>query len=107
MKYISSAPGKVIVLGEYAVLAGKPAIAFAVNRRVIAEASFIEGNNCYLETVMPNLDNNSFKLGDRSGLALVDLVISQFWQSKKQAWSGKIDSSELYFHENKLGLVSN
>ena len=33
MKYISSAPGKVIVLGEYAVLAGKPAIAFAVNRR--------------------------------------------------------------------------
>tara|TARA_A100000164_G_C21780977_1_gene710999 strand:- start:209 stop:1024 length:816 start_codon:yes stop_codon:yes gene_type:complete len=55
---------------------------------------------------MPNLDNNSFKLGDRSGLALVDLVISQFWQSKKQAWSGKIDSSELYFHENKLGLGS-
>ncbi len=35
MNFVASAPGKIFVSGEYAVLAGAPALVMAINRRVI------------------------------------------------------------------------
>ena len=37
MRRVASAPGKVVLCGEYAVLDGAPAVAMAVNRRAVAE----------------------------------------------------------------------
>ena len=39
MKIVASAPGKVVVSGEYAVLVGAPALAAAIDRRVICTLS--------------------------------------------------------------------
>ena len=36
-KFVASAPGKLVIAGEYAVLEGAPAIATAVDRRAVAE----------------------------------------------------------------------
>tara|TARA_B100001250_G_scaffold198790_1_gene170562 strand:- start:20970 stop:21941 length:972 start_codon:yes stop_codon:yes gene_type:complete len=106
MRFLSSAPGKVILIGEYAVLCGKLAIASAVNRRVYAEVNFIDGEDCYLETKMNRSSINLFKTGENSGIRLIDIVNKRFKYYKSQAWKGKIDSSELYDYDNKLGLGS-
>ena len=39
MKIVASAPGKLVVSGEYAVLAGAPALALCINRRVTSTLS--------------------------------------------------------------------
>ncbi|MEE2683607.1 MAG: hypothetical protein VYC50_00695 [Pseudomonadota bacterium] len=106
MRFLSSAPGKVILIGEYAVLCGKPAIAFAVNRRAQSEVNFIDGDDCFLETKMNRSNINLFKTGENSGIRLIDIVTKKSKYYKSQAWKGKIDSSELYYHDNKLGLGS-
>ena len=41
---IASAPGKVILCGEYAVLDGAPAICMAVDRRARVEITEIDGD---------------------------------------------------------------
>lgn len=43
-RLLASAPGKIVVAGEYAVLEGAPAIAMAVNRRAVARIAPGEGN---------------------------------------------------------------
>lgn len=43
MKVVASAPGKVVILGEYAVLEGAPALAMAVDRRVRVELTSHRG----------------------------------------------------------------
>ena len=65
MRRISSAPGKVVLSGEYAVLEGAPAIAMAVDRRAVLETEFgTEGaawetgghDIALLETVIASLE---------------------------------------------------
>jgi phosphomevalonate kinase len=43
VKIVASAPGKVVILGEYAVLEGAPALAMAVDRRVRVELTTNDG----------------------------------------------------------------
>lgn len=51
MSIIATAPGKVVVLGEYAVLTGAPAIVMAVDRRVRVEIS--KNNQSYHRVSAP------------------------------------------------------
>jgi len=54
MKVRASAPGKVILFGEHAVVYGKPAIAVAVDKR--ARVTIKEGTNDNTEVKIPKLD---------------------------------------------------
>jgi len=50
MKVIASAPGKVVLSGEYAVLDGAPAICMALNRRAIAQVDESPDGQCHIAT---------------------------------------------------------
>ena len=54
MKVSASAPGKVILFGEHAVVYGKPAIAVAVDRR--AKVTIREGTDNHITVKIPQLD---------------------------------------------------
>ncbi|HEX7368865.1 MAG TPA: hypothetical protein VF284_01110 [Rhodanobacteraceae bacterium] len=53
MRVIASAPGKLVLLGEYAVLHGAPALVLAVDRRASATLTAIDG--AHWEIVSPTL----------------------------------------------------
>ena len=50
MKVVASAPGKVVLSGEYAVLDGAPAICMALNRRAIAKVDESPDGQCHVAT---------------------------------------------------------
>ena len=50
MNVVASAPGKIVLSGEYAVLFGAPAVCMAVNRRAVATLSDSRDGRCHLET---------------------------------------------------------
>ena len=50
MSVIASAPGKVVLAGEYAVLDGAPAICMALNRRAIAQVDESPDGQCHVAT---------------------------------------------------------
>jgi diphosphomevalonate decarboxylase len=51
---VASAPGKLVLLGEYAVLEGAPALAIATNRRARVELHRLLGRRC--EVIAPEID---------------------------------------------------
>lgn len=87
MTITASAPGKLVLLGEYAVLEGAPAISMAVDRRAVARLSPQAGPRC--EVFAPDVLNRSvpFTIGagglpdwsaagsDAATLSLVDEVL--------------------------------
>jgi len=83
-KITASAPGKVVLSGEYAVLDGAPAICLAVNRRARAEISEIDSD--YSEVRAPGFTDTvgRFKLIDggirwqdgQASFGVVDAVLS-------------------------------
>ena len=54
MKAVASAPGKIILFGEHAVVFGKPALAMAVNRRARVEVRTVEEDHLFI--TIPALD---------------------------------------------------
>ncbi|HKJ19928.1 MAG TPA: hypothetical protein VJ993_04640 [Woeseiaceae bacterium] len=50
MNVIATAPGKVVLSGEYAVLDGAPAICMALNRRAIAKVNESPDGQCHVAT---------------------------------------------------------
>ena len=50
MSVAASAPGKIVLSGEYAVLWDAPAICMAVNRRAVATVSPSDDGECHLVT---------------------------------------------------------
>ncbi len=86
----ATAPGKLILTGEYAVLDGAPAVVVAVDRRVVASmrGPVPAGSSPFLLAVAHELGT---RYGDAAAQAALGIVV---------------DSSAFYAGNNKLGLGS-
>ena len=106
VRTVASAPGKLVILGEYAVLANAPALVMAVDRR--CRAAIRPGVNavCRLKSTAEAERQVIFRKRSCSGLALVDRVTEAFPIADSAAWNGLLDSSSLYREGKKLGLGS-
>lgn len=87
---IATAPGKMIVAGEYAVLDGAPALVVAIDRRAIASEGSATGSSPFL-------------------LAVADELAARFGSDApavQRALAIACDTSQLFDGEHKLGLGS-
>jgi phosphomevalonate kinase len=98
------APGKLVVLGEYAVLDGATALVIAVNRHAKAEIARSDDRVCHLRTAFPEPAERAFARGARSGNPLVDVVTPPSWDGAP--WRGALDSTEFFAGAAKLGIGS-
>lgn len=107
MRVRAEAPGKLALLGEYAVLWGAPALVLAVDRRCRAEIGASPDETCRLETRSPAARRVEAAVAGPCGIPLVDLVLESWPPSPEAgAWNGLLDSSAFYFGDAKLGLGS-
>jgi phosphomevalonate kinase len=100
------APGKLVVLGEYAVLTGAPALVFAVDRVCTATVDVSSEADCRLESGLAEWAERRFALGGPSGAALVDLIVAQAPGTVPAPWAGRLDSRAFFAGKRKLGLGS-
>jgi phosphomevalonate kinase len=128
VKICAKVPGKLIILGEYAVLEGANAIVMAVDRYAFVTVDFLdESDTCQLTT---SLDLNPLRFNfDKMGKIIPDLRIPQAMISKlkfsltavehicdqifqsgfqNKSFDLHIDTSQFYMNtqEKKLGLGS-
>jgi phosphomevalonate kinase len=88
---IATAPGKLILTGEYAVLDGAPALVTAVDRRAVARRDAVRGSSAFLLAVAREIAQ---RRGDDDPAARAALEIA-------------VDSTAFYdSHGTKLGLGS-
>jgi phosphomevalonate kinase len=107
MTVVASAPGKAVLLGEYLVLDGAPALVMACERRCRAVIGPEAGDRSTLVTRMPNPEVTAFYGEDRTGSPLIDAFLQHFKpQLPWPAWRADIDSSAFFAGELKLGLGS-
>ena len=103
---VASAPGKLVILGEYAVLANAPALVMAVDCRCRAEIRASSNSVCHLQSMAEAERQVIFRQRARSGLALVDRVVEAYPSPNAAGWRGVIDSSGFHREGRKLGLGS-
>ena len=103
---VATAPGKLVVLGEYAVLKNAPALVMAVDRRCRAEIVSSDGVASYLRATTGEKREVIFRPQVRSGLALVDRVVHRCPAPAAECWSGALDSSRFFREGKKMGLGS-
>jgi phosphomevalonate kinase len=101
---VARAPGKLVALGEYAVLDGAPAVVLALDRYVEAAIAPSSDGDCRLTLRSSETVERRFAPADASGAPLVDLVVSKV--APRLAWSASIDSQALFAGSSKLGLGS-
>ncbi len=120
-----TAPGKLVLIGEYAVLEGSPAIVAAIDRRVAV--SIQENNQKEFTLSAPNLGIERQKFipdtkgnavfvekpfaGQRENLRFFQSVFARTWRNfdlnKSRVLDLHIDTSEFYISDRvKLGLGS-
>ena len=101
------APGKLVVLGEYAVLAGADALVMAVDRHCTAEIGPCAERLCRLETWAPTRAVARFEPAAPSGVGLVDHVVRELpARDPGGAWAARIDTRPFFVDDRKLGLGS-
>jgi len=107
MVFRSQAPGKVVLLGEYAVLDGATALVMACDHHCTAALQPADGGQCRLVTRMPEAASTDFEAGRGTGSALIDRFIE--WAEFAPdwpAWKAEVDSSAFFSGRLKLGLGS-
>jgi phosphomevalonate kinase len=104
VRFQARAPGKLVALGEYAVLEGAPALVLAIDRYAVATLEPSGDAECHLRTRMAEQGDRSFPLGSASGVALIDTVTGP--APAAPPWSGMLDSSAFFEGDLKLGLGS-
>jgi len=108
VKIRSSSPGKLVVLGEYAVLSGAEALVLAVDRRCEVTLERSAAAQCVIETCAPEWCTCAFAAGERSGLALVDTVLdTRAGPDRRTAFRAVLDSRRFFADgRRKLGIGS-
>ena len=101
---VARAPGKLVALGEYAVLDGGPAVVLAVDRFVEVELAPNAAGICRLTTRSAETAERAFAPRESSGAGLVDLVAAAV--TPALPWTATIDSRALFAGREKLGLGS-
>jgi phosphomevalonate kinase len=93
------------VLGEYAVLDGATALVMAVNRYCRAHIEPSSHRQCDLQTIAAGTETFRFDADESAGSAIVDVVRGAATRPPPP-WSARLDSSEFYSGQNKLGIGS-
>lgn len=93
MTVVASAPGKIVLSGEYAVLFGAPAICMAVNRRAFARVADSDDRECHVTT--PGFSGEA-------PFAVVDAV----YGSTRPASNIELDTRAFFLDSQKLGAGS-
>ncbi len=110
MRFVARAPGKLAVLGEYAVLSGAPALVMAVDRDCVAEIGPAADGGRRVETRFPARVRHAVPAGAETGVGLVDLVCAALPPPpdsvQGHAWDALLDSSAFHAAGIKLGLGS-
>tara|TARA_B100000029_G_scaffold353913_1_gene346609 strand:+ start:8607 stop:9608 length:1002 start_codon:yes stop_codon:yes gene_type:complete len=103
-KIVSKAPGKLVVLGEYAVINGSPSMVLAINR--YCHAKITSSDDAFSRMIARTTKDQEVKFGkgEISGFQVVDTV-SRFFP-KGKICSALIDSSQLFDSGMKVGLGS-
>ena len=101
---VARAPGKLVALGEYAVLDGAPAVVLAVDRYATATIEAGSDGVCELTTLAPLEVRQRFAPGQPSGSKLVDLVAAGV--RPPLTWRATVDSRPFFDGAAKLGLGS-
>lgn len=119
--YQASAPGKVILCGEYSVLESWPAFVISVDRRVKLELHSTQTSGLTVETTGLNHPKSSLAWNEEgcldvsrsSPLAMLADIINALLEEygnpssiSGQAWHLTVDSSALFDKGDKLGLGS-
>jgi phosphomevalonate kinase len=102
--FVARAPGKLVALGEYAVLDGAPALVLAVDRFAEARIDASPDAACHLETRPAQPGRRMFAPGEASGAALLDVVTAGV--APPLAWRATVDSAAFFDGADKLGLGS-
>jgi len=106
MRLRARAPGKVVVLGEYAVLTGAPALVLAIDRAVQVDLEASDGA-CRIATLAPEREERVFVPPAPSGVALVDLVLAREAAARQPPpWRAVLDSRAFFLAGRKLGIGS-
>jgi phosphomevalonate kinase len=125
-RWVASAPGKVVLLGEYAVLEGAPALVQAVDRRCRVELTGCSARDCRVEVPQLGIPPVGFRLGEDGRplwpgdlapefartAALIDAVLEHTGErgGRIVPFRLRIDTGELFDgsprHPLKLGLGS-
>lgn len=100
---VARAPGKLVALGEYAVLDGAPAIVLALDRYAEATIGPSPDGRCRVRIAAAAVAERQFGPGEPSGEPLVDLVTAA---SPPLAFSATLDSQAFFAAGTKLGLGS-
>ncbi len=112
----ASAPSKIILCGEYAVLEGAPCLVIAANRRVNAQLQCVKPSGSLIELHSPGFLSTpeTLKWGENGWcnnnpslqllLKLLNKLASKHIQ--KQHWKLSIDTRALFDGKQKLGLGS-
>ena len=101
---VARAPGKLVALGEYAVLDGGPAVVLAVDRFVEVTMAASTDGAYRLVTRAGETTERVLVPGQSSGVPLVDYVGASV--ALPVAWNATIDSRALFAGSEKLGLGS-
>lgn len=108
MRVRASAPGKLVVLGEYAVLEGAQALVMAAARRCQVEIAAAETDRSRLEIRAPNRQIHEFEPAEPSGIELIDIVRDGIAAERfTRPINAALDSTAFFAAEQrKLGLGS-
>ena len=101
---VARAPGKLVALGEYAVLDGAPAVVLAVDRYVEVTMAASTDGEYRLVMRAGETTERVFVPGKPTGVPLVDFVGASV--ALPVAWHATIDSRALFEGSEKLGLGS-